>query len=429
MRSSIVAALGCLGLVACSVGDYDAEPSGFGAGGPVGAAAGEPGDSEMMMTSMTGPITGGDTGGETGVTTGPTSGPTGPGETTDASDSGLSGATSELPPGCGNGQVDPGEACDDGNQVDDDTCRNDCAAASCGDGVVLAGVEGCDDGNMIETDACRSTCVPAACGDGVVQAGVEGCDDGNQNDADGCSNSCKAGSCGDGVVQPGEQCDDGNANNLDACLNACKKATCGDGVAQAGVEQCDAGGASQQCNANCTLSKCGDAQVNVAAGEQCDTAGQSATCDGDCTSVVCGDNKINPQAGEQCDDGNVSGGDGCSAACKMEQLGPKQCDQGTDPGTGAPWVVCSADANTAWISANPEGGYHMAKICQNLGYNKVGQWGGTCGGVCGFCQNGTSCQNPGPAVFSEGVNQNYNNCGQDGLGPITCKWVMWTCVK
>ena len=230
-------------------------------------------------------------------------------------------------------------------------------------------------------------------------------------------------------MQPGEGCDDGNANNNDACHNACKKASCGDGVAQAGVEQCDTGGASQQCNANCTISKCGDAVVNVAAGEQCDTAGESATCDGDCTSVVCGDAKINLKAGEQCDDGNAKGGDGCSSACKMEATGPKQCDKGNDPGTGSPWVVCQADANSAWISADFEGQYHIVKICQNLGYTGVSQWGGTFGSVCGVNQFGTSCQTPGQKAFSEGAWKGVGNCGQDGLGPIVCKWVMWTCVK
>ena len=36
-----------------------------------------------------------------------------------------------------NGNVNEahGEACDDGNQVDSDACRNDCTAARCGDGV------------------------------------------------------------------------------------------------------------------------------------------------------------------------------------------------------------------------------------------------------------------------------------------------------
>src|SRR5262249_876252 len=51
--------------------------------------------------------------------------------------------------------------------------------AICGNGVLDLG-EDCDDGNTDNTDACTSECQPATCGDGFVQAGVEACDDGNE---------------------------------------------------------------------------------------------------------------------------------------------------------------------------------------------------------------------------------------------------------
>ena len=60
-----------------------------------------------------------------------------------------------VEPVCGDGQVDPGEFCDDGNDINDDDCRNDCTA--CGDGVINGGEE-CDDGNMIDDDDCSNTC-------------------------------------------------------------------------------------------------------------------------------------------------------------------------------------------------------------------------------------------------------------------------------
>jgi cysteine-rich repeat protein len=65
----------------------------------------------------------------------------------------------------------------------------DSGGGVCGDGVVDPGEE-CDDGNADDTDACLSSCLNASCGDGVVQAGVEECDDGNDFDKDFCSNSC-----------------------------------------------------------------------------------------------------------------------------------------------------------------------------------------------------------------------------------------------
>ena len=51
-----------------------------------------------------------------------------------------------------------------------------------------------------------------------MQQGVEACDDGNDIDDDGCSNACELPRWrGDGIVQAGEACDDGNADNTDAC--------------------------------------------------------------------------------------------------------------------------------------------------------------------------------------------------------------------
>jgi cysteine-rich repeat protein len=55
---------------------------------------------------------------------------------------------------CGNGLLDIGEACDDGNQVSGDGCRADCAKIEvCGDSEVDAN-EACDDGNHNPADGC-----------------------------------------------------------------------------------------------------------------------------------------------------------------------------------------------------------------------------------------------------------------------------------
>ena len=118
--------------------------------------------------------------------------------------------------------------------------------------------------------------------------------------------------------------------------------------------------------------------------------------------------------------------DGCTALCESEH--PQVCTQGNDPGTNAPWVVCEANADEAWISANTQGQFHPVLICQDLGYDTVGQWGGTCGNVCGYCQGGTSCNNTGNKNFDHGNWNGSGNCGQDNLGPIICQTVMWTCV-
>jgi cysteine-rich repeat protein len=98
---------------------------------------------------------------------------------------------------------------------------------SCGDGTVDEGEE-CDDGNEQSGDGCSATCerekVPC-CGDGILDAG-EKCDDGNTSNGDGCSSTCQLEPrCGDGTVDAGEECDDGNTRSEDGCSSTCEKET------------------------------------------------------------------------------------------------------------------------------------------------------------------------------------------------------------
>ncbi len=58
------------------------------------------------------------------------------------------------------------------------------------------------------------------CGNEVVEE-FEQCDDGNQNNYDSCRNDCTLPICGDGTVDGNEQCDDGNTNNGDGCNHKC----------------------------------------------------------------------------------------------------------------------------------------------------------------------------------------------------------------
>ncbi len=94
---------------------------------------------------------------------------------------------------CGNGWLDPGEVCDDGNNLSGDGCPADCREP-CGDGVLDPG-ERCDDGNTIDGDGCDHNCTLTACGNGVVTAG-EACDDGNAIDGDGCDTDCTSSALG-----------------------------------------------------------------------------------------------------------------------------------------------------------------------------------------------------------------------------------------
>ncbi len=76
-----------------------------------------------------------------------------------------------------------------------DTVMVDTAEARCGDGQMDFG-EDCDDGDANNSDtaadACRTDCTLARCGDMVTDSG-ETCDDGNSNDFDGCTSTCESG--------------------------------------------------------------------------------------------------------------------------------------------------------------------------------------------------------------------------------------------
>lgn len=205
---------------------------------------------------------------------------------------------------CGNGALEAGEQCDDGNTSDGDGCDSSCNLEGyggyCGDGITQAGDgEQCDDGNTTSGDGCSNVCQTEIvdtgyCGDGTVN-GSEQCDDGNQTSGDGCSNICRTevpgtGYCGDGTLEGSEQCDDGNQLSGDGCSNVCtvERGSCGNGVLERG-EQCDGnelgnetcnglgfGGGNLTCNDQCRFDTneceieplCGNGVVEP--GEQCD---------------------------------------------------------------------------------------------------------------------------------------------------------------
>ncbi len=231
---------------------------------------------------------------------------------------------------CGNGRLDPGEACDDANRVSGDGCTSSCQVEDgwacpvlgerclhllgCGDGV-LVWPETCDDGNTVSGDGCSAGCqaieagyecrVPGRscsplCGDGKV-IGSEACDDGNSTSGDGCSSTCH--------VEPGDQCLTPGKD--------CTMSLCGNGKLETG-EQCDCGldpmnlpsgcksinglfyGDGKGCSRTCT-------QEPVCK----DGSGKTQAC-----TTACGDDNLDP--GEDCDDGNLVDGDGCSSTCKVE---------------------------------------------------------------------------------------------------------------
>ena len=135
--------------------------------------------------------------------------------------------TGIVMPVCGDGMVDDGEGCDDGEaNAKDAACTPECEKYVCGDGYIRAGMEECDDGPQNADDAvCTSSCKAANCGDSHVLANIEVCDDGkNDGSYNSCSLDCtaRAAHCGDGVPEVDkEECDSAEDP---ACLSSCKLA-------------------------------------------------------------------------------------------------------------------------------------------------------------------------------------------------------------
>ena len=104
---------------------------------------------------------------------------------------------------CGNGQIDPGETCDDGNLLENDCCPSNCL-------VVAVGGSCADDGNTCTSDTCD------AAGRCQHSNRSGGCNDGN---ACTLGETCIAGQCV-GTLQPDDTpCTDGNACTIgDRCV-------------------------------------------------------------------------------------------------------------------------------------------------------------------------------------------------------------------
>ena len=280
---------------------------------------------------------------------------------------------------CGNGKVDPHEACDDGNTVPADGCAANCSvepgytcpkdpvtsaggkctavAKSVCPNAIVENDEQCDDGNGTANDGCTAckidpgySCPTAGmlctqnerCGDGRVDLDIkEECDDGNTTPGDGCGALCKmepnytcpsAGQlckttivCGDGSIKGTEQCDDGNKVSNDGCSSSCLVEAgwlCPVAATRCSPKSCGDGikVGNELCDDKNTASNDGcSATCKIEAGYKCNQVNDVSVC----SKTTCGDSV--KEGFEQCDDGNLIPYDGCSPTCTLEP----QCSGGT----------------------------------------------------------------------------------------------------
>lgn len=247
---------------------------------------------------------------------------------------------------CGDGVVDDGEECDDGNDDAFDgcepvmctfTCKTD---ERCDDENPCTGVETCD----LSTHACEPGAAPAegdACPrgedpDGVCRAGV-----------------CVDAGCGNNVVDGDDQCDDGNAVNGDGCETDCtfsctSDEDCATATVCDGDHTCDL--ATHTCQGTgdldcddespCTVDSCHDVDGCVHALVDGDGDGHASSDLGAC--------------GDDCDDGDATIYAGAPELC--EAAAPfidNDCDPSTPNPSASLWYLdCDEDSFSTTTAAS-----------------------------------------------------------------------------
>ncbi len=287
---------------------------------------------------------------------------------------------------CGDGAVDPGEECDDGNRTDGDGCSSSCVLEHCGNGTRDAGEE-CDDGNNVDCDGCSATCTLETCGNGLRECNEE-CDDGNNTDGDGCSSNCtiESNTCTEAWDLTCGESDRwnttyfGSTDDLDLYSCSLWSETGPEyiysftapqtGQVTAKISDLDTGVdldvfvMEGSCDpANCiaygTQQAVFDAEEGttyyISVDGYHDAAGNFTLSLG-CAGGTCGDGVVND--GEECDDGNNVACDGCSATCTQETCGNGivECDEECDDGNNAGGDGCSPDCRNESRSCVPEWG-------------------------------------------------------------------------
>ncbi len=274
---------------------------------------------------------------------------------------------------CGNGAIDAGETCDDGNTVGDDCCSPRCVIAMAGDS--------CSDGNPCTDDQCDGAGVcahtnnTAPCDDDAFCNGTDTCAGGScaQHTGDPCAGGSEcADACneaadgcfdvaGTSCASDGNSCTDDQCNGGGACTHPNNTSTCDDGIFCNGADACNAGSCQHSGDPCSGGGDCAD--LCNEAGDTCfELAGAACDTDGDlCTDDHCDGAGLcaHPFNAAPCDDGDTcSVSDVCSAGTCAGSFVDADADgvfQGCDN--------CPAVANADQRNVDGEGGGDLCDPC------------------------------------------------------------------
>ena len=328
---------------------------------------------------------------------------------------------------CGNGKLEAGEFCDDGNIELADGCNANCKienGTQCAENDACASAI-CDATNA--TPVCESI---DTCGNNIVET-LEVCDDGNITNGDGCDENCKlednvecvddalcasgvcdksttpgrcepSNTCGNNIIEKGEACDDGGTIIGDGCDSLCNIE---DAMNCVGDRNCPEGLACTDgvCGVECRSNS--DCENGDCIFGQCVTCTQNTDCEGT----------------DQCQSGS------CVSSCTTnDECSPQGfCDQRC--------VECLQDEHclenescTNGVCDDPDRCDPNLETCENTCTSNA-----TCtdarvpfcdpeGSICGECNDTEDCKDSEVCVPSETSNRCEPGCTEESCGNDFC---------